>query len=50
MFYFDTMFSRANDSNNLSDLLAMPNVSLMRLLDEDSFLSDFRSSSYAIRT
>jgi hypothetical protein len=42
MFNFDFL---KGQSSSISELLSTPNVSLMRLLDEETFLSEFRSAN-----
>lgn len=41
--------SRANQGPSITDLLATPNVSLLRLLDEDTFLSEFRAAAPQVK-
>ena len=50
MFNFGTMLGDPRGGSSVvTHLLAIPNVSLMRLLDEDAFCSDFRAGSHAVK-
>jgi hypothetical protein len=40
---------RNMQASNLNDLLANPNTTLVRLLDDENFISEFRSGSPLIK-
>ena len=44
MLSFASLFNQFRSNNGLSDLLNEPNITMGRLLDEESFLNEYRSA------
>jgi hypothetical protein len=51
MLNFATLFNqfRPAPNNSLAEILALPNPGLMRLLDDDTFVAEFKSATSRVQ-